>query len=486
MASIKQELIRSVFWSAVEKYSGIFVGLIVSMILARLLSPEEFGIIAVAMVIIAFLQMFCTLGIGPAIIQRDDLSQSDLNSIFTFTIIVGFFLALLLFSCSWSIASYYKIQQLVPVCQMLSVNLFFSAANMVPNALMNKNKRFNVLAKRTFILQLSSGLLSIFAALGGLGIYALLISPIISSIGIYVWNRFYYNVRLNRHFSMEPIKRIFSYSSYQFLFEFVNYFSRNLDKLLIGRFLGVGPLGIYEKSYRLMQLPMQNVTSVLNTVLQPVLKDIKNDRKEISKKYLKIVKVVASISFPLGVILSLMSKEIIRLFYGSNWDSAIPVFSILALSLPFQMIQSTSGSMFMVCDATKIQFWVGIRNTFTTVIGFSVSIFFFKTIVSMAMAWTITLYINFFITYWILFHFTFKEPVVVLYRMLLKPLLVAFLLYISYYIFDLFLTNDIELLLSFILKFLFLSFLSVVFSHILGLVDIFSMFNRITNIIKKK
>jgi len=405
MSNIKRDMIHGVFWSAVEKYSGLIVSIVVSMILARLLSPEEFGTVAVATVVITFFSMFCSMGIGPAIIQRDDLSLENLNSIYTFTVIIGLILAAAFFGGSWLIADFYKNEQLIPICQILSIQIFFSAANMVPNALMSKNKLFKDIAKRSLVLQLSSGLISIFAAWFEFGVYSLLIAPVLSAVGIFIWNKHYFPLSIQIKFDIEPIKRIFSFSSYQFLFEFINYFSRNLDKLIIGRIVGIDALGIYEQSYRLMQLPMSKVTSVINPVMQPVLRDLQNDKKDLNTKYLKIVHFITIISFPMGIILAGCSTECIRFFYGHKWDLAIPVFQILALSLPLQMVLSTSGSIFLVCNNTKMQFILGLRNTLTTITGFICAAVIFKSIIAMAWAWTITLVINFVATYILMYKY---------------------------------------------------------------------------------
>lgn len=435
MASIKQELIRGVFWSAVEKYSGLVVSIIVSMILARLLSPAEYGVVAIATVIISFLQMFCTMGIGPAVIQKD-LSDSALNSIYSYSLLFGMLLAVLFFGSSWLIADFYANRLLLPVCQILSIQLFFAAVNMVPNALMAKHQRFKDIAKRTLFLQVSSGVFSIIAAWRGAGVYALLISPVISSIGIYFWNRRFYKVKIDWSFNIKPIKQIFSYSLYQFLFEFVNYFSRNLDKLIIGKILNVDALGVYEKSYRLMQLPMQNVTSVINPVLQPVLRVLQDDKKELGAKYLKIVRLVATVSFPVGVILAGMSKEIIHIFYGDQWDAAIPIFSILALSLPLQMVLSTSGAIYLVCNNTKMQFWLGTRNTITTVTGFLIAAFVFRSLVAMAWAWTITLVINFFLTYWLMYRYVLGQSIIPFFKEFIHPAICGIILSIILFLGD--------------------------------------------------
>lgn len=478
MPSLKKEMVNGVFWSAIEKYSGLVVSILVSMVLARLLSPKEYGVVAIATVIIHFLQMFCTMGIGPAIIQRNDLTQKDLNSIFTFSLSIGFGLALLFFIGSWGIASFYDNELLVPICQILSIQVFFAAANMVPNALMNKNKRFKDIARRTLTLQTISGILAITAAFYGAGAFALLIAPVLSAIGIFVWNRIYYKVYIDWTYNLEPIKRIFSFSFYQFLFEFFNYFSRNLDKLIIGKFMSVTDLGIYEKSYRLMQLPLQNLTGVINPVLQPVLNDLQRDKKELSIKYARIVKFVATISFPTGIILAFMGKEMIHFFYGGNWDAAIPVFSILALSLPLQMILSTSGAIYLVCNNTKMQFWLGMRNTATTIVGFLLSAFVFGTIESMAWAWTVTLIINFAMSYWLMYKYVLQQPIKSLLIELVKPAINSIIVAILLFIMNRFIIVDV-LIISIIIKLGVGVVASLVFIHASGQYDIIEISKKL-------
>lgn len=430
MPSIKHELINGVIWTAIGKYSGMAVSLIVSAILARLLSPEEFGIIAIANVIIWFFAMFASMGIGPAIIQRKDLSQKDVNCIFTFTIIVGLFLGGIVYACSWIVADFYKNEQLIPVTQILALNLFLSTTNMVPSSLMAKNKRFKEGAIISFSLNVLTGIISVIAAYKGAGVYALLISPVLTPIGTYFYNQHFYKTRVVFHFSLEPIKRIFSYSFYQFLFEFVNYFSRNLDKLIIGKYMNMVDLGYYEKSYRLMQLPLQNITSVINPVLQPIFSTFQDDPSTIGNKYNKIIRFVSTISFPITTILNICGYEIIHLFYGGNWDTAVPVFKILSLAVALQMILSTSGAIFMASNNTKAQFWVGIRNTLTTIIGFFIAALVYGTIEAMAWAWVITLFVNFICTYYIMYKLVLKISIIPMLKEMLHPFINCLILFL--------------------------------------------------------
>lgn len=459
-------MINGVFWSAIEKYSGLVVSLVVSMILARLLSPDEYGVVAIATVFTQFLSMFCTMGIAPAIIHRDDLDEADLNNIYTFSLIIGVLLSVSFFILSWPISFLYDNGQLTSVCQILSIQLFFSAANMVPNALMNKNRRFKEIAKRTLLLQLISCTLAIIAAFGGMGVYSLLISPVLTSIGIFLFNKKYYTVHVCKNITFEPLKKVFSFAAYEFLFEFVNYFSRNLDKLIIGKYMSVAELGYYEKSYRLMQLPMNNVTAVVNPILQPVLSNLKENPRNIAIEYNKIVRLLSTISFPLGAMLSFCATELIHIFYGDNWDLAIPTFSILSLSLPLQMIQSTSGSIFLAAGDAKGQFWVGIRNTLTTVSGFFIAAMVYGTIESMAWAWNITLFVNFGLTYFTLYHKTLNYNFGSFLKELLNPLILSLIL--SLFLFILNIQIQIPLLWSAVVKIGISFLISVLYIQLTG------------------
>ena len=167
MSSTKKELLSGVFYTAIAKYSGIIVSLVVAGILARLIEPEEFGIVAIATVIISFFSIFSDLGIAPAIIQNKELSQKDLSNIFTFTIWLGISISILFFLCSWPISHFYKNGTLLTICQLLSLNLFFASANIVPNALLFKEKEFKFIAYRSLTIQISGGVMAITAAILG-------------------------------------------------------------------------------------------------------------------------------------------------------------------------------------------------------------------------------------------------------------------------------------------------------------------------------
>lgn len=408
MVSIKSEVTKGVFWIAVAKYSGIFISLGITAILARNVSPAAFGTMAIATVIMSFLDIFTDMGIGPAIIQFKDLTKHQINSLFVIGCAIGSVLALALYFLSVLIADYYNDTTLINVTRYLCICLLFNAFNIVPNGLMLKAKRFRTVALRTLGFQILCGIIAVCGALHGWGIYALIVTPIMTSIGVFTVNFINYPQRLTFDIDLSAIKKIWGYSSFQFLFSFTNYFSRNLDKLIIGKYFSMTQLGYYEKSYKLMQLPLQNITFVISPVLHPVLSSLQNNMTELANKNSRLLIILSQISFPIGLVCYFCAPEIILIVFGDNWEHSIPIFKILTISLPLQILLATGGAMFQAAGKTNHLFYIGISNTLITVLGFIFSAWYFRTLEAMAWAWNITLAINFLVSYIVMNKITFR------------------------------------------------------------------------------
>ena len=328
--NIKSQLFSGVFYTALAKYSGVVISLVVAGILARLLSPDDFGI--------AFFNLLTDMGVSPAIVQHKSLTKDDLSDIFSFTIWTGIGISILFFASSWIIADYYQSDTLRILCQLLSVNLFFASATIVPGAMFYRNKEFKFIAIRSFVIQISAGAAAVTAALCGAGLYALIINPIVSSVLIFVISFQRYPQRLRFTLGLRVLRKIFSYSAYQFLFNVINYFSRNLDKLLIGKYMSMSDLGYYEKSYRLMMLPLQNITQVITPVMHPIFSDFQNDKGKLLSSYERIVRFLAFIGLPLSVLLFFTAEEVTLIIFGDQWMPSVPVFRILSLSVGIHII----------------------------------------------------------------------------------------------------------------------------------------------------
>ena len=365
--SVRRELASGVFYTSIAKYAGIVVTLVVTGILSRLFTPEQFGVVNIATVVIAFFAIFSDLGIGPAVIQHKDLDRHDLGGIFSLSVWSGAVMALLFFAAAGTIASLYGDSQVLRnVLRILALNLFFAAANIVPNALILKEKRFRFAAMRSLTVQIAGGTAAIAAAYAGAGIYALTINPVFSSLMLLAINYRQNPLPLRLRPGRKALGKVFSFSAYQFSFQLINYFSRNLDKLLMGRYMSLSQLGYYDKSYRLMMLPLQNIAYVISPVMHPIFSEMQHDLKQLGASYLKVVRLLAFIGLPLSAVLFFTAQELVLIIFGDQWEPSVPVFRILALSVGIQIVMSTSGSIFQAANATRMLFLCGVFSAALT------------------------------------------------------------------------------------------------------------------------
>ena len=292
----------------------------------------------------------------------------------------------------------------------------------------------------SLVVQFVAGSIAIAAALNGAGIYALLINPVLSSIIIFLVTLRRYPQRFQWSLGLRPLKKIFSFSLYQFLFNAINYFSRNLDKLLIGRYMGMISLGYYEKSYRLMMLPLQNITYVITPVMHPVFSDFQNDLKKLESSYLKVVRLLAFIGFPWSVFLFFTAKELIC-SSRPQWEASIR-FSNIGLSVGVQVVLSTSGSIFQSAGDTKSLFLCGVFSAVTNVGGILVGIFLYQSLTAVAWAILITFTINFLQAFVQMYRVTFKASMKRFFKTLISPLVLSLLLFLLFSLFTRFVQLD--------------------------------------------
>ena len=235
--------------NAAGKYSKILLSLVVNAFLARLLSAEDYGVVAVITVFSTFFTTLSDMGFGAAIIQNKQLNKEDINNIYSFTVYVSFLLMVLFAFASYPIAAFYEDDVYIPLGLLLSVSLLFNSLNMVPNGILNRDKKFVSIAARTVVVYIGAAVITIVFAFMGLSYYSLAIQAILTAFFTFVWNYVTTKPQFFPRFNMKSIRKVLNYSGYQFAFNLVNYFSRNLDNLLTGKFMGSAELGYYNKAY---------------------------------------------------------------------------------------------------------------------------------------------------------------------------------------------------------------------------------------------
>ncbi|MEN6361761.1 MAG: lipopolysaccharide biosynthesis protein [Bacteroidales bacterium] len=484
MVSVKKQIVSGVFYTAISKYTGILVSLCVTAILARLLTPDDFGVVAIASVLIAFFDLLCNMGFGPAIIQHKGLRDSELSDIFSFTVLIGTALAICFFFLAKPISHYYKNDLLINLCQLISLNLVFISFNIVPNALLLKDKQFKFLSICNLCTQAVLGGIAIFCAYSGLGIYSLLITPIGSSFFVSIANYIKIPVKLvlSLKINFHSIRKILSFSLYQFCFNIVNYFSRNLDKLLIGKYIGMRSLGYYEKSYRVMMLPLSNITHVITPTIQPILSDFQDQKECLLNYSIKLLRILALIGCILTPFLFFSARELILILFGDQWVGAIQVFKLLSLSVFIQMVDSASGSILQSSNSAKYLFISGLICAVINVFAILISVILFKKIEIVAVAIDIAFALNLAVSFYYIFKKTFNAHIGVVLRIFGFPVLIGlmvtgFLFWIP--------VNSLPLVASLLIKLVVTVVVTGIFIQLTGQYDFRKLGISLRNLIKQ-
>lgn len=449
-SSFKQQFISGVVYTSVAKYIGVLVSLCVTMVLSRMLGPEDFGVVAIATIFINFFSLVSTMGISPAIVQNQKLTKFDIENIYSLTFWLSLILSGLFIAIAPYIAAYYKNETLQVILVALSVCIFFSVLNTVPNALLLKEKQFRFIAFRTLYVQISIGILAIVGAFCGLGVYALLVNPILGSIIMFIITYRKQKVRFKLKFRINSISKIFSYSLYQVLFNITSLIINNVDKILMGSYLGAMSLGYYEKSYRLMRLPLDNIGHIISPVLQPLLSEHQCDKEYLMTKYYTLIYFLNWVGFILSPFLYFSASELIILIFGKQWEASIASFQILAIAVAFIITQSPIEAIFRSANNTK---WLFISSLFGVVV-MTISVVLGLqqgTIECVATNVVFALFISLIAYNVILHRIVFKKTLWSFFKLFIRPLLTGILLTLSLFIINKFMSSG-HILFTLIIK----------------------------------
>ena len=433
MSTFKKDFLSGTFYVGIAKYANIVCQLVITAILSRLLTPEDYGNIAIATVFIAFFNVLSDVGIGAAVIQRKDFTNKDLDQLYSLNIYIGVILSIFFFLSSGLISRYYDNEQLYYVCQLLSFLILFTCARTVPMNLLYREKKFKYIAFSNLFIHICCGIVAIITALFDWGVYSLVTSQVLSSFLLLIIYSLKYKRSFCFHVDLSPMKKIYSYSAYNFAGTIFIYFTLNIDKLLVGKFTGTKALGYYEKSYSLVFLPINNISFVITPVLHPLFSEFQNDFKSLINKLLKIIRILAFISFPLSVICFFISKELIIVFYGDQWYSAIPPFQIMCLAISFLILDTIVGSIYNAANETKRGFYTMFIMACIMIISVIVAIYFWNTIIAVAYAFLFAKIVGTLVNFYSLMQGLegdFKEFLICISKPIIISLILAVLLFL--------------------------------------------------------
>ncbi len=349
MASeLKQKTIKGLLWSAVDNFSNLGVSFIIGIILARLLSPDDYGIVAMVVIFFAIAQTFVDSGFSNAIVRKKDRTESDLSTCFYFNIFVGLGFYVLLFLCSPFIADFYNQPILSPIVKISGLNVLINSLCIVQQAQFTIQIDFKTQAKVTLTSTVISGILGILLAYFGYGVWALVWQGVIGSFIRMLLLWIFSKWRPRESFSKDSFHYLFGYGSKLLASGLLDTTYNNIYPIVIGKFYSPAQLGNFSRALSFAQLPSSNITSILQRVTFPVLSTIQDDIPRLQANYRRLLKLSAFIVFPLMMGLASVAFPLIRVVLTPKWEGCSLYLQIICFALILYPIHAINLNLLQV------------------------------------------------------------------------------------------------------------------------------------------
>jgi len=353
--NITSSLNRAILSSLYGKYFLYVFQIISLMILSRIFTPEMFGKVALLQALTMFFQVIAVSGLVPALIFQEKINSEEKNGIFSFTLILGTVASLIYVFLILLYNFYFSISDLISI--VFFICIFFSAISVVPLGSLQKDAKFKVISIAEIIAEVLTLFISLIMYYCGSGLYALmsklLLTPVIRFFSYYYFSKNTSLGRANIGNKVSAIKPLIPFAKNQVIFNLFVYFSRNLDTLLIAKYFGTSTLGYYEKTYQIVKYPLQLFTFAINPALQPVLTQHRKSPEMVSIVYYSLLLKLLFLGCFCSALIYFCAKDIIFIMFGEQWFPAINVLQILCLSIPSQMVLSSTGGVFQSFGETN-------------------------------------------------------------------------------------------------------------------------------------
>lgn len=362
--SLKQKAATGMVWSALQKYSSMFISFISGIILARLLTPYDYGCIGMLSIFMVLAEAFIDGGFGSALIQKKRPTQEDYSTIFFWNIGMSFVMYAVLYFSAPAISRFYKIPLLCDVLRVQGLVLFIYAFNVIQQNQLRKNLNFKVLSIVTITTSLISLGVTVFMAYKGFGVWALVAQNLITAAipAIVFW--LFIKWRPSWVFSWSSFKELFSFGFYMFLTSLLNQFGQQIQGLLIGKVYNPSTMGYYSKAHSTEKLASTSIGSVMNQVTYPLYAEVQDDKKQLANMIKRITMTLSYITWPLMFILLLCAKPIFVLLYSDRWLPSVPYFQVLCISGLAYCLQSVNNQSIAAIGKSRAMFiWTIVKRT---------------------------------------------------------------------------------------------------------------------------
>lgn len=348
------------------------------IIIARILTPEDFGLIGLLAIFLAIANTFVDSGLGEALIQKKEVNKTDISTVFIFNVFLGLILYGILFASAPLIADFFNEDRLINITKILALNVIITSFGLVQNSLLIKNIDFKKQSYANIISSVLSGIIGIIMAVRGYGVWALVFQTISQNFfrTLLLW--LLIKIQILPRFSLSSFKQLFGFSVHLMSSWLINTIFENIYSLIIGKLYAIKDLGFYTKANRLQQIPTLTINGVIQSVSFPVLAKMQDNPNKLKENYRKLLKVFVAINFPVMIFLLVVSKPLIILLLTNKWEPAAPylqLFCIIGLIYP---IITINLNILKVVNKTRIYFNLNLFKKLLLVIGilltFSISI----------------------------------------------------------------------------------------------------------------
>ena len=345
---------RGFVWSAIERFTVQGIGFLLSILLARIVSPSSYGLIVMIQVFMSFSQLFIDAGFTSALIQKQDRTEDDYCTTFIFNCGVAIVLYFLLFIAAPFIASFYKEPLLVPITRLVALNLIFSSLSIVQRARLTVDLDFKTQSKASIWAVCISGIVGIICAYSGMEVWALviqgLLSQIITSFALMYYSRWKPKLR----FSKESFMKLFNYGSKLLVNNILTSASIQIYSLVIGKRFSSADLAFYNRGFTLSQFPSTNIADVLYRIIFPVLSKFQNDRSQMICAYFRYLHFSNFIILPLMGLLIVLAPSLIEVVLTPKWVPAVKYIRIFSLNFMFYAWLQQSGCLIAAIGNTGL------------------------------------------------------------------------------------------------------------------------------------
>lgn len=352
--SLKKQAIKGIVWSAVERFSVQGVTFVVQIVLARLLTPDDFGIIGMLAIFLQIAQVFIDSGFANALINKQDCTDADFSTVFYYNLGVAIILYLILYIAAPFISAFYNIPLLVPVLRVQSLMLIINALSIIQKTILVKRIDFKSQSKATLISSTLSGLVGIFLAYKGLGVWALVAQQLLNSVLLLFLYLSIVRWIPQLLFSSESFRFVFNYGSKLLVSSIISVAYRNIYTIVIGKRFSSYELGLYTRAENFALFPSNNISNIISRAAFPVLSRVQNDDAQLIRFYKKLISYSSFIIFPLMAGLIAVAKPFIIVVLTDKWVDSVVLMQILCVSWMFDHLCNLNLNLLYVKGRTDL------------------------------------------------------------------------------------------------------------------------------------